>query len=81
MAVMQNITLRVPKPLLKRLKTIATERGISVSALVRAALRDVDERLAQYADARKRSLAAMARPTDLGSHGQAPRSRDQMHER
>ncbi|HEY7854888.1 MAG TPA: hypothetical protein VIC32_00470 [Terriglobales bacterium] len=77
----QNLTLRVPKPLLKRLKLVAAERGTSVTALLLAALRDVDERGSQYAAARKRSLAAMDRPTDLGSHGQAPWTRDELHER
>lgn len=81
MAATEDITLRVPKPLLERLKTIAAKCGKSVSALLIAALRDIDERWAQYADARKRSLAAMARPTNLGSGGQAAWSRDQLHAR
>jgi hypothetical protein len=77
----QNVTLSLPRALLKRAKRLAADEETSVSALMAQALaRLVDERL-RFSSARRRSLAAMKTAASLGTKG-APRwTRAELHER
>jgi len=77
----QNITLSLPLALLRRVKRLAAEREISVSALMAEALEQLSDQGDRLAAARRRSLAAMAAPASLGSRGRAAASRESLHER
>jgi len=61
MADNQNVTLGVPRDLLKRAKCLVADRDTSVSALVTEALLSGLMKIADNSAARKRALAAMKR--------------------
>jgi len=77
----QNVTLRLPAALLKRVKRLAAERDTSMSALMTAALARLTDEDRRYATARRRSIAALQAPRSLGTGGRATWSRDDLHER
>ena len=77
----QNITLSVPRTLLKRVKRVAADRDTSVSALMTEALARVADEDRRYSAARKRALAALRSPRSLGTQGRRTWSRDELHER
>jgi predicted transcriptional regulator len=77
----QNITLRLPKELLKRVKRVAADRDTSVSALMTEALDRIADEDRRYAAARKRALAALKSTRSLGTRGRRTWSRDELHER
>jgi hypothetical protein len=65
--VKQNITLAIEKPLLKRARAIAAQRGTSVSALLGQELARLVDRDAAYAEARKKAMAYLQNPFHLGA--------------
>lgn len=77
----QNITLSVPRELLKRVKRVAADRDTSVSALMAEALNRLADEDRRYSAARKRALAALQSRRSLGTQGQRTWSRDELHER
>jgi hypothetical protein len=62
----QNITLAIDKPLLKRARAIAAQRGTSVSALLAEELGKLVTQEAAYARARAKALAYLESPFHLG---------------
>lgn len=77
----QNITLTLPKSVLRRVKTLAAQRHTSVSHLLTETLEDLVARETGYAGARKRQLDWLVRGVNLGTHGQAQWTRADLHER
>jgi hypothetical protein len=77
----QNITLSLPRKLLKQAKRVAADRETSVSALMTEALTRLADEDRRYSSARKRALAALRSPQSLGTHGRKGWSRDELHER
>ena len=77
----QNVTLALPKALLKRAKRLAAERDTSVSALLADALAQTVDDVERYAAARRRHVAGLGRTTDLGTRGRSTWSRASLHER
>jgi len=77
----QNITLSLPRELLKRVKRVAADRDTSVSALMAEALDRLADEDRRYSAARKRALAALKSAASLGTHGRRTWSRDELHER
>lgn len=77
----QNITLSLPRALLKRVKRLAADRDTSVSALMHAALALLADEDRRYSAARKQALAALRMTRSLGTGGRCTWSRDQLHER
>jgi predicted transcriptional regulator len=77
----QNITLSVPRELLKRIKRLAVDRDTSVSSLLSQALARLADEDRRYSAARKRALAALRSPRSLGTRGRRAWSRDELHER
>jgi predicted transcriptional regulator len=73
-----NITLKLDKDLVRRVRVLAAEKGTSVSALLAAKLEEEVSRRAEYEEAKKHALAAMAKGWDLG--GRAP-TREEIYER
>lgn len=77
----QNITLALPKDVLRRVKVLAAERGTSVSALMQRLL---EQHLAWhegYEQARKRQVALLERGLNLGTYGERSWSREDLHDR
>lgn len=81
MAENQNITLSLPRDLLRRVKRLAVDRDTSVSALMYEALARLADEDRRYSAARKRALAALGSPRSLGTGGNRAWSRDDLHER
>jgi predicted transcriptional regulator len=77
----QNVTLSLPRMLLKRVKRVAADRDTSVSALMTQALARIADEDRRYSAARKRALAALRAPRSLGTQGRRTWSRDELHER
>ena len=77
----QNITLSVPKDILRRVKHIAVDRQTSVSGLMLEMLEDLVRHDDAYVQARERQLALMKKGFDLGTNGIATWTRDELHER
>lgn len=77
----QNVTLSLPRKLLRLVKRLAAERDTSVSSLMTQALARLADEERRYAAARKRSLARLKNPPSLGTGGRRTWSRDELHER
>ncbi len=75
----QNITLSLPKSVLRRMKLLAAQRQSSVSRLLTRAVEKMLEEETEYASARKRQAALLEKGFDLGFR--KPASRDELHER
>ena len=81
MAGTQNITLSLPRELLKKVKRLAADRDTSVSSLMTNALTQLADEDRRYSAARKRALTALSDPPSLGTRGVPTWSRDELHER
>ncbi len=77
----RNITLALPEEMLREVKVIAAKRGTSVSAMLREKLEALVTDESDYALAKREALAALERGYDLGTHGKANWTRDELHER
>jgi len=77
----QNVTLSIPKDMLKEIKLIAVEEGQSMSGLMTQMLRELIERRSHYQLAQQRQIALMEAGLDLGTGGQITWTRDSLHER
>ena len=77
----QNITLALPKALLKKARRLAADRETSVSALLAEALANAVDNVGRYETARRRHLAGLEKAADLGTSGRASWTRDALHER
>ncbi|MEJ5309503.1 MAG: ribbon-helix-helix protein, CopG family [Anaerolineae bacterium] len=77
----QNVTLSIPKDVLKEIKLIAVEEGLSMSGLMTQMLRELIERRSRYQLAQQRQIALMEAGLDLGTGGQITWTRDSLHER
>ena len=81
MADTQNITLALPKALLREVKRLAADRDTSVSALMATALDQLTTENRRFAAARRGALAAMAGAKSMGTGGRRSWTRDDLHER
>lgn len=77
----QNITLALPKTVLRRVKLLAAKRQVSVSALLTQALEDLVTQDEGYARAKARHLAHLRQAPDLGTDGDVRWGRESLHER
>jgi len=77
----QNITLSIPKDVLRKAKLIAVQRGTSVSGLLSQTLESLVRQEDAYADAQRRHLGWLDQAADLGTGGQISIRRDELHER
>ena len=77
----QNITLSLPRRLLKRIKRLAADRETSVSSLMADALARLADEDRRYSAARKRATAALRASRSLGTRGRHTWTREELHER
>jgi len=75
----QNITLSLPKPLLKKAKILAAGEDKSVSELIREALEKRLRESSGYAAARNRQLKILEKGYDLGTGGVLDTTREELH--
>jgi predicted transcriptional regulator len=77
----QNVTLAIPKDLLRKVKILAAQRQTSISALLARALQELVQREETYDHARQRHLTLLEQGFDLGTAGMSGWRRDELHER
>ena len=77
----QNITLAIPKDVLRKAKVMAAKQDVSLSALLTRALQEIVARDEGYEQARRRHLQFLEQAADLGTHGRASWKREALHER
>jgi len=77
----RNVTLSLPKSLLREAKILAVERETSLSQLLVDALEELVRRRREYERARKRHSATLRKGFDLGTHGEVQVRRDELHQR
>jgi hypothetical protein len=77
----QNVTLSIPRTLLKQAKIIAAVQDKSLSQLMRESLEEKVREEAGYKKARTRQLRLLKQGLDLGTGGQVKISRDELHAR
>jgi hypothetical protein len=77
----QNITLALPKDVLRKAKLMAVERGTSLSGLLTRVLVEMVAQEDHYMRAKSRFLDRLDHPLDLGTGGHAHWSREELHER
>jgi len=75
----QNITLSLPKSVLRKVKLLAVRRGSSVSRLLTSAVERMIEEESDYEAARKRQTALLEKGLNLDFR--KPASRDELHDR
>jgi DNA polymerase IIIc chi subunit len=77
----QNVTLAIPKDVLRKAKIMAINRNTSLSGLLTQTLVDLVSSQEAYEAARQRNQAMLERGFDLGTHGKANWKREDLHER
>lgn len=77
----QNVTLSLPKTLLKKAKHLAVDRGVSLNELVRELLREATEREEEYRISADRQKGLMERGFNLGTKGRVSWTRDELYQR
>jgi hypothetical protein len=77
----QNITLSIPKSILRKAKILAIQKNTSLSGLLTQTLTSLVARQESYQQARQRNLELLKKGLDLGTRGQAPWKREELHER
>ena len=77
----QNVTLSLPKALLKKAKTLAVMEDRSLSELLRETLEEKVKEATGYQRAKERQIALMEKGVDLGTKGKITFSREELYER
>jgi len=81
MEITQNVTLAIPKDILLKAKILAVKKNTSLSGLLTQTLAEIVSREEGYEQARQRSLAMLKNGFDLGTQGDIPWTREELHER
>lgn len=77
----QNVTISLPKALLKKAKIIAAKSDKSLSELIREAMEEKIEESTGYQRAKQRHLTLLRTGIDLGTKGNIEILRDELHAR
>ncbi len=77
----QNVTLAIPKDILRKAKILAVQKNTSLSGLLTQTLADMVANHEAYDRARQRNISLLKEGLDLGTHGKTPWKREELHER
>lgn len=77
----RNVTLALPRSLLRRVKLLAVERDRSISGLLTDFLEEIVKKNDDYERARLKAIRDLRRPPDLATGGRASWKRDDLHRR
>jgi hypothetical protein len=77
----QNITLSIPKDLLKKAKIIAVKNDTSLSGLLSDYLARITNEEEAYQVAQSRHRRLLKKGFDFGLEGKIPWKREELHER
>jgi len=81
MEVTQNVTLAIPKDILRKAKILAVQKNTSLSGLLTQTLVEIVSREEGYEQARQRNLTMLKSGFDLGTQGNITWKREDLHER
>ena len=81
MADTQNVTLAIPKDVLRKAKMLALEKNTSLSKLLTQTLVELVSNKEGYEQARQSSLEMMRKGFNLGTQGVITWKREDLHER
>jgi len=76
----QNVTLSIPKDVLRKAKILAINKNTSLSNLLTQTLVDLVSHQKDYEAARQRNLTMLERGFDLGTRGKVSWKREDLHE-
>ncbi len=77
----QNVTLSIPKDILRKAKILAVQKNTSLSGLLTQTLADLVAHQEAYEQARQRSISMMKNGLDLGTQGHISWKREELHDR
>lgn len=77
----QNVTLSLPKNILRQAKMLALEKETSLSGLMVDLLLNLIEQEDRYAQAKQAHLRMLAEKVDLGTEGHINWTRESLYER
>ena len=77
----QNVTLAIPKGVLRKAKILAIQKNTSLSGLLTQTLTDLVAHQEAYDQARQHNLTILRRGFDMSTLGQIPWKREELHER
>jgi len=77
----QNITLSLPKEILKKGKMLAAKKGISLNELIRELLQTTSENEEGYRISADRQIKRMKGGIPLGTKGKISWQRGELHQR
>ena len=77
----QNVTLSIPKDILRKAKILAVQKNTSLSGLLTQTLAELVEHEEDFEQARRRSLEMLRSGFDLGTQGEITWKREELHER
>lgn len=77
----RNVTLSLPKAMLKKARALALKEDKSLSALIRESLEEKIRKDTGYKEAMEREIGLMEKGLSLGTGGRMPCSREELHER
>lgn len=77
----QNVTLSLPKKLLRKAKILAAKEDKSLSELLRESIEEKVSEREGYGKARRRQTKILRTGLNLGTGGRITLSREQLHER
>ena len=81
MSTSQNVTLAIPKDILRKAKILAVQKNTSLSGLLTQTLSELVANQEAYEQARQRNIALIDSGLDLGTQGKIYWKRDELHER
>ena len=77
----QNVTLAIPKNVLRKAKILAVQKNTSLSGLLTQTLLELVEHQENYEQARDRNVGLLKNGLDLGTRGKIAWKREDLHER
>ena len=77
----QNVTISLPKILLKKAKAMAALRELSLSQLLRESLEEKVRKSSGYKKAQNRQIQLLKKGLNLGTNGHISFSREELYER
>lgn len=77
----QNVTVSLPKEILKKAKHIAIDRQTSLSGLLAQTLEEIVQNEEAYQQAKLRQQAVMEKGLNLGVKGKVSWTREELHDR
>ncbi len=77
----QNVTLALPKNVLRKAKILAIKKNTSLSGLLTQTLEELVSHEEGYEQAKQRNLKILKHGFDFGTNGQIDWKREELHER